>query len=69
MNDVNFSVVVLLIVSGWALLSIVVSLGFGGSAKTRDTAIDPTLRFPASNYLADPQTDRAAQDTAARRIA
>ena len=65
----NFGVAVLLIISAWALLSIVVSLGFGGIAKTRDRATIPGFRFPASDSLADPQTDRATAHSAARRSA
>ena len=65
----NFGVTILLIISGWALLSIVVSLGFGGIAKTRDRGTNPGFRFPASDYLADQRTDRATPHTAARRTA
>jgi hypothetical protein len=32
----NFGVIALLAISGWALLSIVVSLAIGGATKARD---------------------------------
>lgn len=65
----NFGVTVLLVISGWSLLSIVVSLGFGGIAKTRDRGRNLGFRFPTSDSLADQPTDRATPRTAARRSA
>jgi hypothetical protein len=60
----NFGVTVLLIISGWAFLSIVVSLGFGGIAKTRDRATNARWWVPASD-----ETERETPRTAARRTA
>ena len=37
----NFGVITLLAVSGWALLSIVVSLAIGGATKERDGRTEP----------------------------
>jgi hypothetical protein len=63
----NFGVAVLLIISGWALLSIVVSLGVGEIAKTRDRGPLTDSLSPAN--LEDVRTDRARQDRATRRSA
>jgi hypothetical protein len=46
---VTFGVVVLLIISGWGLLSIVVSLGLGEIVKTRDRGTKPDSEFLASD--------------------
>ncbi|MDQ1535504.1 MAG: hypothetical protein QOF28_3265, partial [Actinomycetota bacterium] len=43
----TFGVVVLLIISGWGLFSIVVSLGLGEIVKTRDGGTKPDSAFPA----------------------
>jgi hypothetical protein len=66
---VSFGVVVLLIVSGWALLSIVLSLGFGMSAKARDshTSLESPLPTSATNW--DVATSRGTPDAPARRSA
>ena len=68
MNDMNFGVVLLLIISGWGLLSIVVSLGLGEIVKTRDRVIEPGSAFPASDRE-ERQTDRAKRHSQARRSA
>jgi hypothetical protein len=65
----NFGVTVLLIISGWALLSIVVSVGFGGIAKTRDRVTGAGFRIPSSDPLAAPRTDAAPPRATARRTA
>jgi hypothetical protein len=66
---VNFGVVVLLIVSGWALLSIVLSLAFGASAKARDSHTGLQSPLPTSGTNWDVATSRSVQDTPARRSA
>jgi hypothetical protein len=64
----NFGVVLLLIISGWGLLSIVVTLGLGEIVKTRDRVIERGSPFPASDRE-ERQTDRAKPHSQARRSA
>jgi hypothetical protein len=64
----NLSVVILLIVSGWGLLSIVVSLGLGEIVKSRDRGANPSSRLRPSD-LEDLRTDGAKRHSATRRSA
>lgn len=48
----NFGVFMLIIVSGWCLLSIVVALAVGGMAEGRDRALlDPYRKVAADDAL------------------
>ena len=41
-GGVNFGVLILLVISGWALLSIVVALVVGGMTKALDNGAEPS---------------------------